>query len=67
MLTGATDSAQLRERGVQTYGIGPGATEEDSGRVHGNDERVSVAGLKMFLEYVYRAVVELAGVPEANR
>jgi hypothetical protein len=29
--------------------------------VHGNDERVSVAGLGLFLEYLYRVVVEVAG------
>ena len=61
MLTGATDSAQLRERGVQAYGLGSVFSEEDSARVHGNDERVSLEGLGKFLEYVYESVVAVAG------
>src|ERR1041385_6417106 len=36
MLTGATDSAQLRAKGVQAYGVGSVATEEDGNRIHGN-------------------------------
>jgi acetylornithine deacetylase/succinyl-diaminopimelate desuccinylase-like protein len=44
--TGATDSAPLRRAGVQAYGILPfPMTEEDEGRMHGHDERVSVASL----------------------
>ena len=60
MLTGATDSAQLRAKGVQAYGLGSVSEGEDSSRIHGNDERISVAGLRRFLEYVYRATVEIA-------
>jgi acetylornithine deacetylase/succinyl-diaminopimelate desuccinylase-like protein len=59
-LSGATDMAQLRAKGVQAYGLGTVMTEEDMGRIHGNDERQSVEGLGKFLEYVYRAVVEVA-------
>ena len=44
--TGATDSAPLRRAGVKAYGILPfPMTEEDEGRMHGHDERVSVASL----------------------
>lgn len=32
-------------------------------RLHGNDERVSLAGLGRFAELVYRAVLEIAGWP----
>jgi len=60
MLTGATDSAQLRAKGVQAYGIGSMATEEESARVHGNDERLSIEGLGKFLEFVYWAVIDIA-------
>ena len=49
MLTGATDSAQLRAKGVQAYGLGSVSGDGDSARIHGNDERVSVAGLRTFL------------------
>ena len=60
MLTGATDSAQLREKGVQAYGLGNMATEEDRRRVHGNDERTSVEGLKKFVEFLWTAVGSVA-------
>ena len=61
MLTGATDSAQLRAKGVQAYGLGSVSGDGDSTRIHGNDERVSVAGLRTFLEYLWTAVVDVAG------
>ena len=60
MLTGATDSAQLRAKGVQCYGIGSLATEEDANRIHGNDERLSISGLRPFLEFLYSVVVDVA-------
>jgi acetylornithine deacetylase/succinyl-diaminopimelate desuccinylase-like protein len=44
--TGATDSAPLRRSGVNAYGLLPfPLTEADEGRMHGHDERVSVASL----------------------
>ncbi|HZT28448.1 MAG TPA: M20/M25/M40 family metallo-hydrolase [Bryobacteraceae bacterium] len=56
MATGTTDSAQLRAKGVQAYGIGTfGAIG-----AHGNDERVSVRGLGALVEFLYNAVVEVA-------
>src|SRR5262249_8947516 len=60
MLTGATDSAQLRAKGAQAYGLGSLASDEDSARVHGNDERVSIDGLGKFLEFVWWAVTDVA-------
>ena len=60
MLTGATDSAQLRAKGVQAYGLGSLGTEEDANRIHGNDERISISGLRPFVEYIYNVVVEVA-------
>ena len=61
MLTGATDSAQLRAKGVQAYGVGSLATEEDGNRIHGNDERLSISGLRTFLEFLHSVVVDVAG------
>ncbi len=61
MVTGATDSAQLRAKGVNAYGIEPAGTDEDLKRMHGNDERMSVKALGQFVEFEYRAVVEVAG------
>jgi acetylornithine deacetylase/succinyl-diaminopimelate desuccinylase-like protein len=60
MLTGATDSAQLREKGVQAYGLGYMATEEDRRRVHGNDERTSIEGLGKFVQFLWIAVTDVA-------
>lgn len=60
LLTGATDSAQLRAKGVQAYGIGSVMTEEESARFHGNDERLSLDGLRKFLEFVWLAVTDIA-------
>ena len=60
LLTGATDSADLRARGVQAYGVGCVLSDEDSARVHGHDERVSIAGLGKALEFIYGVVVEVA-------
>ena len=60
MSTGATDSARLRAKGVQAYGVGPSSTDEDDERMHGNDERLAIEDLDKFLEYLYRAVVEVA-------
>jgi acetylornithine deacetylase/succinyl-diaminopimelate desuccinylase-like protein len=64
MLTGATDSAQLRAKGVQVYGLGSLTSDDDSSRVHGNDERLSIAGLGKFIEFVWRAVIDVAAAEE---
>jgi acetylornithine deacetylase/succinyl-diaminopimelate desuccinylase-like protein len=61
MQVGATDSAQLRARGVAAYDIGTVLSLEDERRVHGNDERVEIAGFGKFVEFLYTATVELAG------
>jgi acetylornithine deacetylase/succinyl-diaminopimelate desuccinylase-like protein len=60
MLTGATDSAQLRAKGVQAYGLGTVAGDRERASIHGNDERISVEGLGKFVEFIYWAVVEIA-------
>jgi acetylornithine deacetylase/succinyl-diaminopimelate desuccinylase-like protein len=59
MLTGATDGAQLRAKGVQAYGVG-NYVEDGESRAHGNDERASIEGLGKFLQYLYTAVVDVA-------
>jgi len=60
MQTGATDSAQLRAKGVQAYGIGVPMTDEEIRRIHGNDERISVDALGQFVEYLWTAVTGVA-------
>jgi len=56
MATGSSDSAQLRAKGVHAYGIGTFG----GSAAHGNDERLSVAGLGRLVEFLYHGVVEVA-------
>ena len=60
MTTGATDSSFLRTRGVQAYGIGLPKTEEESRSVHGNDERIEIEQLGVFVRYLFSAVTRVA-------
>jgi acetylornithine deacetylase/succinyl-diaminopimelate desuccinylase-like protein len=47
VLTGFTDSHYFREKGIASYGFVPFAlTEEEGGREHGIDERLSTANLR---------------------
>ena len=66
MLTGATDMAQLRAKGVQAYGVGPVSTAEQGplGGAHSDDERISIAGLMKMIEYMWTAVVDMAAAPQ---
>jgi acetylornithine deacetylase/succinyl-diaminopimelate desuccinylase-like protein len=61
MQTGATDSAQLRVKGVQAYGIEVPFANEELHRMHGNDERVSLQAMDKFTDYLYAVVKEVAG------
>jgi acetylornithine deacetylase/succinyl-diaminopimelate desuccinylase-like protein len=60
MQAGATDSSELRARGVQAYGIGTPSSADDRSRIHGNDERVEIAGFGKFVDFLYAATVEIA-------
>jgi hypothetical protein len=62
MLTGATDMAQLRSKGVQAYGVGPVVDEKEGalGLAHADDERLAVTSLHQFVEFHIRAVLEVA-------
>jgi acetylornithine deacetylase/succinyl-diaminopimelate desuccinylase-like protein len=59
MLTGATDMAQLRAKGVAAYGIAAPSAEGER-RAHGNDERIGIEALDEFVELVYRVIVDVA-------
>ncbi len=62
MTTGGTDSRFLRLRGVPAYGFVPIVlTEDDIGRVHGVDERLSVENLKRGIRATYDLTMELCG------
>jgi hypothetical protein len=62
MSTGASDQAQLRAKGIQSYGIGPGSTDDDAINYppHGDVERLAEGSLYPFVEYVWRVVIEVA-------
>ena len=61
MQAGATDSSELRAKGVQAYGIGTPSNADDRSRIHGNDERVEIAGFGKFVDFLYAATLEIAG------
>ena len=57
-----TDAGAWRAKGVPVYGIYPYAIDADElTRMHGNDERVSVASLGQGTDMIYRMLVEVAG------
>ncbi|MCL5288208.1 MAG: peptidase M20, partial [Acidobacteria bacterium] len=57
MSTWATDSAMLRLRSVQAYGIIPfPLTEDEIARMHSDDERLPVAAFRKGVEYTFRVV-----------
>src|SRR5262249_51995408 len=59
--TGATDSAQLRSRNVQAYGLEPfPLTDEDFRRMHGHDERLPVASSNKGVDFLSKVVAEFA-------
>ncbi|HEY6969585.1 MAG TPA: M20/M25/M40 family metallo-hydrolase [Candidatus Angelobacter sp.] len=61
MQAGATDSSELRAKGVQAYGISTPSSGDDRRRIHGNDERTEIAGFGKFVEFLYTATVDIAG------
>lgn len=63
MLTGATDMAQLRARGMQCYGIGPMTDSEDGPKgfgAHSDQERILEEALHKFVRFHWEIVVNLA-------
>jgi hypothetical protein len=61
VMTGAADSAQVRAKGVHAYGLSTPGRAGERELSHGTDERVPVAGVGIFVEYLYRAAVDVAG------
>jgi acetylornithine deacetylase/succinyl-diaminopimelate desuccinylase-like protein len=59
--TGATDSAQLRLHNVQAYGLSPFAmSQEDSTRLHGDEERLPLASFGKGVDLMTRIVAEFS-------
>jgi acetylornithine deacetylase/succinyl-diaminopimelate desuccinylase-like protein len=62
MSTGASDMAQLRAKGIQSYGIGPAVTETDwlQHGLHSDVERLAESSLYRFVEFVFDMVVQVS-------
>jgi acetylornithine deacetylase/succinyl-diaminopimelate desuccinylase-like protein len=61
MGTGATDSASLRLHKVQAYGLEPfPMAEDDSSRVHADNERIPVDSFHKGVAFLYHVVSDFA-------
>lgn len=63
MLTGATDMAYLRAKGIQCYGVGPAFDVEDGPKgfgAHSDQERILESELHRFVRFQYDVVQQLA-------
>jgi acetylornithine deacetylase/succinyl-diaminopimelate desuccinylase-like protein len=63
MLTGATDMAFLRAKGVECYGIGPMTDAEDGPKgfgAHSDQERILEESLNKFVQFNWEIIVNLA-------
>ncbi len=65
MSIAASDQAQLRAKGIQSYGIDPGSTRDDAINypAHGDLERLAEPALYPFVQYVWSVVTEVAAPP----
>jgi acetylornithine deacetylase/succinyl-diaminopimelate desuccinylase-like protein len=63
MSTGASDKAQLRAKGQQSYGIGPAGTRENFTNfgAHSDVERLEEGSIYPFVQFVWGAVTGIAG------
>jgi acetylornithine deacetylase/succinyl-diaminopimelate desuccinylase-like protein len=62
MLTGATDNAQLRTKGVQAYGFGP-IVDEKEFELHGahsDQERMLESSIHKMVQYLWYTVLDIA-------
>src|SRR5262247_3030033 len=61
MSTGASDMAQLRAKGIPSYGLGPAVTEEDRAQygAHSDVERLLESSLYRFVEFTWNVVREM--------
>jgi acetylornithine deacetylase/succinyl-diaminopimelate desuccinylase-like protein len=61
MSTGASDMAQLRAKGIPSYGIGPAASPEDQNYgAHSDVERLLESSLYRFVEFTWTAVTSVS-------
>jgi len=60
---GATDMAQIRNKGAQCFGIGPASDMEDASKgfaAHSDQERILKAEIHRFVKFSYEIVYDLA-------
>ena len=63
MSTGATDMAQVRAKGIQSYGIGPSRSIEElnSGYgAHGDNERITEEAFVELVRFMWNVVIDIA-------
>jgi acetylornithine deacetylase/succinyl-diaminopimelate desuccinylase-like protein len=62
MLTGATDMAFLRAKGVQSYGIGPASSDADRTNygAHSDVERLLESSLYSFVRFTWEAIMQVS-------
>jgi acetylornithine deacetylase/succinyl-diaminopimelate desuccinylase-like protein len=62
VMTGATDMAELRAKGMQCYGIGPESTDEEFAAHgwHSDVERATPSSIYKLAEFTWKAVMEVA-------
>jgi hypothetical protein len=63
MSAGASDKAQVRSKGVQCYGVGPGNDAEDAPKGfggHADQERILERDLHEFVRFYWDVVIALA-------
>jgi acetylornithine deacetylase/succinyl-diaminopimelate desuccinylase-like protein len=62
MSTGSSDMAQLRKKGIPSYGIGPASTEADATNygAHSDVERLPEPSLYQFVQFTWNAVTEMS-------
>src|SRR5215469_15148856 len=62
MSTGASDKAQLRAKGQQSYGVGAATKHEDGINfgAHSDVERLAETSIYPFVEFVWNTVIEVA-------
>jgi acetylornithine deacetylase/succinyl-diaminopimelate desuccinylase-like protein len=64
MLTGATDMAYLRAKGMQCYGIGPATDMEDGPKgfwAHSDQERILETEFQRYVRFYFDIVRDVAG------
>jgi acetylornithine deacetylase/succinyl-diaminopimelate desuccinylase-like protein len=66
MSTGATDMAQVRAKGMQSYGIGPARSVEEINSgfgAHGDNERISEEAFVELVQFMWNVVIDIAATP----